>query len=166
MPESLSDIQVIARNVDFVVCIFFPPPNTVRNGTKVTAKAVGKDMLAIEEAFKQENKNITVTWETGWPSSGVSQFGSKNTVRNLQSYWKEMDAWASATKRHLYLHSAFDEPWRTDPNSTKDISDPGGPNGAESKFGWWYLDNNDDIHSFKEKIPGEFYTTNTVETLI
>jgi len=154
--EALTDIQMIARNADFLICQIFPPANAVGDGIQATVTAIGTQMLEQEARFKAVNPALLVTWETGWPSAGVSRFGSVNTVRNLQAFWKEMDKWAVENKRLVYMDSAFDAPWRTNPKGTKKITDPEGPNGADSHFGWWKLMDNKNIRSIVEKIPGNF----------
>jgi len=150
--KQLTDIQKIAKQADFLICNIFPSVSMVSEGVESTVTALDSLMVAIESEMKRENKGIAVWFETGWPSSGISRSGSKNSGRNLRTFWKRMSEIAVASQLKLYMFSAFDEPWKA--NSQKGETDPEGPKGAESHYGWWWLRDNRDFSTFEEKVVG------------
>ena len=96
---------------------------------------------SIDEAMSYTIKNIDgvraalpdkpiAILEAGWASVAM-EFGERASEANQARYYRELDAWATATNTTVFFFEAFDEPWKGDPNN---------PLGAEKHWGIFNVD--------------------------
>lgn len=94
--------------------------------------------------FKKALPNITVGFETGFPSSMGSV---TEEYASLATFWLEINAWAKRTKTRIVMSGAFDSP-----------SKANGENIQFGHYGWWRTVDNDGSKTiefdFEEKRKG------------
>lgn len=115
----------IAKVSDFIMCNFYPAPNT--NNADVAVKQMSDAYYSARDGFWQHNRNLEVIiGETGWSSQGktFNNPPQNNNIENLKNFWYKMKEWSNSNRVKVQMFEAFDEPWKT------------GEEG-EKYFGWW-----------------------------
>ncbi len=68
--------------------------------------------------------------EAGWATTAI-EFGERASEANQARYYRELEEWAAREKMTVFFFSAFDEPWKGDPDN---------PLGAEKHWGMFNVD--------------------------
>jgi len=68
--------------------------------------------------------------EAGW-ATVASEFGDRASEANQRRYYRELREWAEGTRTTVFFFSAFDEPWKGNPDD---------PLGAEKHWGLFGVD--------------------------
>ena len=121
-----------ATQLNFVMCSIFPDFSC--NTTELAVDSVVRQYNTTVELLKFINPNLEVQiGETGWPSFGKDE--SLYNVANMKDYWERMAVWAEQNEVVVYMHEAFDQPWKSDPRRA-DPNDTTGRFGVWGFFGW------------------------------
>ena len=121
----IRDGAPLAAVVDFIGVHTYPQweektidealPYTIENIDGVRAALPGKTIAILE---------------AGWASVAI-EFGDRANEVDQARYYRELEAWASATNTTVFFFEAFDEPWKGDPNTSLT---------AEKHFGLFNVD--------------------------
>lgn len=92
--------------LDFVICLDVPGETSLKLGYKEFADTALRRFYQAEQFLG----NLTVILETGWP--GDSKLKASNPVQDLIEFWKNISHWAVQNGKRIFLHEAFDNPWK------------------------------------------------------
>ncbi|CAL8072786.1 unnamed protein product [Orchesella dallaii] len=103
-------IGEMVKSCDFVSCFVFPPRATESPMDGIAS--IARIYQKYKQAFLKVNPNLEVIIETGWASSGESDFNPEhfNTVEKQREFWERMESTAKENGMKVRMLEAFDEP--------------------------------------------------------
>lgn len=106
-------VRKVLMNYDFIICLETPNQASFDFGSENFEYNAIRKLLDAEKHVKNHLKlSVEMILETGWP--GDSKLGPPKSLKNLVDYWGSITAWALKNKTRLFLHEAFDSPWKED----------------------------------------------------
>lgn len=119
----IRDGAALAAEVDFIGVHSYP----VWEGREIDAglEYTVENLLAVRQAIPDVPMAVL---EAGWATT-ASEFGSRANQAAQARYFGELKQWATLANVTVFFFSAFDEPWKGDPND---------PEGAEKHWGLFF----------------------------
>lgn len=111
------NFKKMIKLLDFIICQMLP--NDINVGVEKFFQSVDKKFLKAENEtksvlFQSKSTPIQFILETGWP--GVENMGQQNSVWNMLLFWKRIEKWSKEKGKQVFMHEAFDNPWKADFN--------------------------------------------------
>ena len=115
----------LAAEVDFIGVHTYPvwEERGIDEGLSYTVE----NLMAVRQALPDVPMAVL---EAGWATT-ASEFGERASEAAQARYFREIEQWGRLTNTTIFFFSAFDEPWKGDPND---------PLGAEKHWGLFFED--------------------------
>ncbi|CAL8118443.1 unnamed protein product [Orchesella dallaii] len=112
--RSRQKVKDVVSLMDFIICMMAPDENKFKFGFENFKNSAILSLLQVEDFLEKEVKINTssnkLILETGW--AGDEALKPPNSVGDLKGFWKLITTWAMENNRQVFLHEAFDSPWK------------------------------------------------------
>ncbi len=103
--------------LDFIICQILPKASDINAGFETFFQSVNKKFLKAENETNKVPRQsrstpIKFILETGWP--GVENMTQQKSVWNMLQFWERVEKWSKEKNRQVFMHEAFDNPWKKD----------------------------------------------------
>ncbi|ODM94591.1 Mast/stem cell growth factor receptor Kit [Orchesella cincta] len=112
--RSYQKVMDVVSQTDFIICMVAPDENRFKFGYENFKNSAILSLLQAEEflenTVKMNMSSFKLILETGW--AGDDALKSPNSVSDLKGFWALITEWAKQSNRQVFLHEAFDSPWK------------------------------------------------------